>query len=103
MTVADVLTTTESIAIYRTGGVMRDMVTDSPTIQVEFTAKTKTRACNMALDFRAWLHSLQHREVNDHAVQRVQEFGGPNHDPIDDRPNRYSQVFSLDVSATVIG
>lgn len=101
--VADILTSAESIAVYRTGGVMRDIVTDSPTIGVDVTAKTKTRASNMAADFRALIHGLEQRELGTIAVQRVQEFGGPSHDPIDDRPNRYSMILSLDVSAAIIG
>lgn len=101
--VADVLTTKESAAVYTTGGVMRDMTTDSPTIVVECVAGTKQRTAALMADIRSLVHYLEGREVNDHAVQRVNEFSGPAHLPSDDRPNRYTITLSLDVSAVVVG
>lgn len=103
LTVSDELTTANSMAIFRTGGPMRDMVTDSPTVVIECKAPTKERSYAMAADARALLHSLEGREVGGVAVQRVQEFSGPGHLPVADSPTRVTQTFSLDVSAEIIG
>lgn len=101
--VSDELTKAESVAVFRTGGPMRDLVTDSPTIAIECVSRTKTRASLLANEISSLVHQLEGGEVNGHAVQRVQEFAGPAHFPVEDRPTRYTQTLSLDVSAEVIG
>lgn len=103
VTVSDQIGAVNSMAVYRTGGTMRDLVTDAPTIVVEAYGRTKTSSCDMLLDARALIFSLAGREVNDHAVQRVQEFSGPAHLPIANALTRYTMTLSLDVSADVIG
>lgn len=101
--VSDELTTGESVAIFRTGGVMRDPVTDAAQITIECAARTKARSAALANEISSLVHALVGDEVNGHAVQHVDEFAGPVFFPTEDRPARYTQTLSLHVSAEVLG
>lgn len=103
VTVSDQLAGVNTIAVYRVGGPMRDMVTDSATIVVECYARTKKRSSDMLKAARSCLHWLQNRDLNGRGVSRVQEFGGPALLPIDSAPTRYTVTLAIDIAADVVG
>jgi hypothetical protein len=103
VSVTDVLTKGESVAVFRTGGVMRDLVTDAAQITIECAARTKKRSGDLANEINSLIHALAGDDVNGHAVQHVDEFAGPAFFPTEDRPTRYTQTLSLHVSAEVVG
>lgn len=99
ITAADVLADRgESVAVYRVGGPMRDLVTDSPTIAVDAKGRTKERSGAILGSVRTLVHALAGTDDAGATVQRVQEFSGPAHLPSADSPTRYTMTLSLDVS-----
>ena len=91
----------ESVAIFRTGGVMSSMVTDSATVVIEANAADKARTYEIISLVRAWVHFLEYRELGGYGVCRVEEFAGPANLPVDSHPNRYTMTISVDVQAEI--
>jgi hypothetical protein len=93
---------TESVAVFRTGGVMDGLTIDSPTIAVEAKGITKTRSSALINLVSAWLHGLAGFELDIYGVTRVLEFSGPALLPVADSPTRYTQTFSLEIQAAIV-
>lgn len=100
LVVTDQLTNaSECVAIYRVGGVRRNLVVDVPTVTFEAKAATKLRASRIARELRALVNALPGSELGGCAVNRVDEFSGPANLPVDSAPCRYVFTVAIDVAS----
>lgn len=90
----------EGVAVYRTGGPMRDLVIDQPTIAIDAKATTKTLSCQLIQACRSWAHHLT--QLGGYGVSGVGEFAGPANLPTDDSPTRYTMTITLGIQARLI-
>lgn len=92
------------VRVRRTGGPLRNIVTDEPTITVDCWADDEGDAHDLAQLVRAHLHALPGQMLDDVPVYRVTEFAGPADlpDPLSDQP-RFTQTFAVAVRGAVTG
>lgn len=83
----------ESVTLYRTGGVRRDLVTDQAQITVDVRAASGSRAVAILQMTRALLNDLWSRTLEGFQVYQVVELSGPYSNPTDIDMIRYSQSF----------
>lgn len=83
----------ESVVLYRTGGVRRDLVSDQAQITVDARAARGSRAVEILQLVRALLNDLWGKQINGFAVYDVNELSGPYVSPTEQDPIRYSQSF----------
>ena len=83
----------ESVVLYRTGGVRRDLVSDQAQITVDVRAALGSRAVEILLRVRALLNDLWGFAIDGFAVYDVTELSGPYVSPTEQDPIRYSQSF----------
>ncbi|WAB09063.1 tail terminator [Arthrobacter phage Chridison] len=65
----------EFVILRRVGGVMRDLVTDEPTILVEAWSSTETKAARLANEVRGLLH--WYTEIDGYSILGCDEISGP--------------------------
>lgn len=92
----------ECVVLYRTGGTMRDLVTDQPQITVEVRAKTEERCALVIGVVRALLWELEGQVLEGHQVYTVDEFAGPANLPDPLGGVRYSMTLSLAIRADAL-
>lgn len=92
----------EGVALYRTGGVMRDIVTDNPTIAVDAKGRTKTRSTQLINLCRSWAHGLVGYTLGGYGVNTVDEFAGPANLPTEDSPTRCTMTLSIGIQAQIV-
>jgi hypothetical protein len=83
----------ESVVLYRTGGVRRDLVSDQAQITVDVRAATGSRAIEILQRVRALLNDLWGFSIDGFAIYDVNELSGPYVSPTEMDPIRYSQSF----------
>lgn len=83
----------ESVVLYRTGGVRRDLVSDQAQITIDVRAATGSRAMTIIQRVRALLNDLWGFAIGGFAVYDVNELSGPYVSPTEKDPIRYSQSF----------
>ena len=95
----------QSVAIVRTGGVARDLVTDLATISIDCRAKSsETVALGIARQVRAHLGAVEREGViGTTPVYEVREISGPylNPDPRNPAVHRYTVAFQVAVRGSV--
>jgi hypothetical protein len=88
----------ECVAIYRVGGVRRNLVVDSPTLIFEAKAGTSARAFLIIRKLRSLAHELPAAGIG---VNHVEELAGPALLPREDAPNRYTMTLSIDFESDI--
>lgn len=88
----------ECVAIYRVGGVRRNLVVDVPTIICEAKAATSSRAFQIIRKLRSLVHELPSAGIG---VNHVEEMAGPALLPRDDAPNRYTMTLAIDFESDI--
>jgi hypothetical protein len=83
----------ESVVLYRTGGVRRDLVSDQAQITVDTRAARGSRAVQIIQLVRALLNDLWGKQIDGFAVYDVNELSGPYVNPTEMDAIRYSQSF----------
>lgn len=91
----------EFVVVIRAGGVMRNKVTDEPTIIVEAWSDRGSRAWQLANLCRGIMHWFT--EINGHAVYDVSEFAGPGNlpDPLTGQ-SRYTATYSVPIRCETV-
>lgn len=95
----------DTVAIYTTGGVeLVGGILDAPTVIVEVSAATITRANRALQMLRGLIRSLAGGYVPDSQVwvHEYGEFAGPAWLPVEDHPNRNTMTLSLTVATQVL-
>lgn len=91
------------VLVPRGGGVRRNLVVDSPTINFECWAATDVEACNLCILTRALVNALPGRKISGSTFYRVDEFGGPINLPDDlSHQSRYTFTSSISCRGTQI-
>lgn len=93
----------EFVKVLGVGGVLRDRVTDVPTLAVEAWASSRSRAAELAQQVRAIIWSLEGTSTAGYAVQEVAEFAGPADlpDPLSDQ-FRYTATYAVAIRTETI-
>jgi hypothetical protein len=94
-----------SVAVVRTGGVARDLVTDMATLSVDCRAgASESAALDLARGVRAHMGAAERDGwMGTHRVYEVVEISGPylNPDPLNPKQHRYSAIFQVAVRGAV--
>lgn len=89
---------TESVTVYRTGGIRRDIVTDQPQITIDVRAGTEKRAVYIIGFVRGLVNELdKSNEFDGNQVQYVEELAGPGNLPDPISGIRYTMSFSISI------
>lgn len=97
--------TTESVAVFRTGGPMETppIPIDHPTIVIEAKGRRNSRSSTLINLCRAWFHALKGRDLGPWGVTTTGEFAGPGLLPVADSPTRYTVTLTMDIQAAIVG
>jgi hypothetical protein len=92
----------ESVVLYRTGGVRRDLVSDQAQITIDVRAALGSRAVEIIQLVRALLNDLWGFAIDGFAVYDVNELSGPYVSQTEKDPIRYSQSFLVVVRSKTL-
>lgn len=93
----------EFVVVRRTGGVSSGPVTDEPIVAVEAWSTSPAAAHDLAQLARAYLHAVVGEQIDNVAVYRVVDVGGPVNlpDPESDQP-RYTFSVQITLRGTAL-
>lgn len=91
------------VRVSRTGGILRNLVTDSPQLTFECWDANEVAASDLCKLVRAIIHAAPQLTLTGAVCNRVQEVGGPVSFPDPDTSNpRYQFTAALDLQGAVL-